>query len=353
MSNIPEKDKNKPTRPAFESQQQSTSSTEGAHSTFSDNLAEAQKRSTPSTEGAHTTFPDKSAEAQKPLTPSTEGAHTTFPDKPTEAQKRSTSSTEAARTTTPEERTEAQKQSTSSPECADTTLPANPVTTEPAFINRSQLRTTLDRFRVRSHLRFKQWRETWVPLINVVVAVLAFIVITLQGRIYNEQKDIMNKQSEFMDQQTRLMEKSFRVSERAYVGVASVTANLETREILVMLQNIGHVPAAAVKLKGQHIRATAKEKDPKGVVFRWDAGAVELFPGTLMPVVVSLEDIEQSELDAISSKTKILYIAGTVEYDDGFKNPEKTTFAFQYVPPPQNRWIAHSDLSNVFKNIAR
>ena len=259
-----------------------------------------------------------------------------------EAQERSTSATETVHTTTPEKPTEAQEQSA--------TLP--PLTPEPPVINRS-VRTTLDRFRVRSHLRFKQWRETWVPLINVVVAILAFIVITLQGRIYNEQKEIMNKQSEFMDQQTRLMEKSFRVSGRAYVGVDSVRTDLERREILIMLQNIGHVPASAVKLKGQHIRATAKGNDPKGSVFRWDAGAVELFPGTPMPVVVSLEDVEQSELNAISSKTKILYIGGTVEYDDGFKNLEKTTFAFQYVPAPKNLWIAHSDLSKVFKNLAR
>ena len=120
-----------------------------------------------------------------------------------------------------------------------------------------------------------------------------------------------------------------------------------------MIQNIGQVPAAAVKLQGQHIRAPGQGTDPKGAVFRWEAGAVELFPGTPMPVVVSLEDVEQSELDAISSKTKILYIGGTIQYDDGFGNPEKTTFAFQYAPSPQDRWVAHSDLSKMFKDIAR
>jgi hypothetical protein len=181
-----------------------------------------------------------------------------------------------------------------------------------------------------------KWRETWGPTIQLVIPILALVATVT---IYYKQSG--------------LTQKSLRVSERAYVGVETVTADLENREILIKLQNIGHVPASTLSLQGQHIRATTKETDPQGAVFRWDAGAVELFPGTPMPVVVSLENVEQSELDAILSKTKILYIGGTIQYDDGFGNHEKTTFAFRYDPPPKDRWIAHSDLSKTFKDLAR
>lgn len=213
--------------------------------------------------------------------------------------------------------------------------PEDPVTPNPA-VTRQRERMTLNQLRARL--------DPWLATINLGIAILGFVVIVLQSLIYIQQKDIMNQQSQ-------LMEKSFRVSERAYVGVEKITANLENREILITLQNIGHIPAAAVKLQGQHIRGTQKEKDPRGAVFRWEAGAVELFPGTPMPVAVYLENVEQSDLDAISNKTKNLYIGGTIQYDDGFGNIEKTTFAFQYDPPPQNRWIAHSDLSRIFKDI--
>lgn len=239
-----------------------------------------------------------------------------------EVPKRSSSS-EAAYTTPPPE---AQKQS-SSPKGADT-VPAE-------VQNRSTSPDGAPNTPTPAVNQPSKWRE-WVPMIQLTVGIVALIASVF-----------------FFYKQSALTQKNVRISERAYVGVETVTADLDNREILIKLQNIGHVPAAALKLQGQHLRATTKETDPQGEAFRWDAGAVELFPGTPMPVVVSLANVEQSELDAIRSNTKILYIGGTIQYDDGFGNHEKTTFAFRYDPPPKNRWIAHSDLSKTFQDIAR
>lgn len=194
--------------------------------------------------------------------------------------------------------------------------------------------------RVRFHLWFKRCRETWIPIINLGIGMLAFFVIAFQAMIYTQQKEIMNKQS-------IIMEKSFRVSTRAYVVISEVKLNLPTHEIVIMLNNNGHVPAGAIRLQVQDIRAT-EGNGPKGTVTPWNAGEVELLPGTTMPVVISLDPFEETEMKAISEKKEILYIRGMIHYDDGFGQLEKTTFAFQYIPSI-NSWVTHSDLSKLFK----
>jgi hypothetical protein len=183
-----------------------------------------------------------------------------------------------------------------------------------------------------NRVRLHPWFKRWLPLINLIIAVFAFGVIV---------------------RQTQIMEKSFRVSERAYVGVTNVTANMATHEVLLVLENIGHVPAKAVNLQGQEIRAAPAGDNQKGSIFRWDAGEVQVFPGTPMNVVIPLEPFEQDEVNAISTKKEILYIGGTIRYEDGFGNGDSTTFAFQYNPPPTDRWTAHSDLSKLFKQRER
>ena len=166
----------------------------------------------------------------------------------------------------------------------------------------------------RNWLKRKVRLKKSLEIANQGIAILAFFVLAFQAKLFLDQKEIMNAQSKTLEQQTQFMEKSFRVSERAYVGVGDVTAHIATREVLVMLQNIGKVPATALKVKGQQIRATADGTEQRGTIFTWDAGEVELFPGTPMPVVISLEPFEQNEMNAISSKQEILYIGGIIEY---------------------------------------
>lgn len=225
---------------------------------------------------------------------------------------------------------------------------------------------------IANDLKWKRRRETWVPGINVGISVLALLVIFAQAAIYFQQWRSMKKQSEVMKAQTDIMQQSlavsqqalldsqqtFRISERAYVGIASLTAKLKAGNIEIMLQNIGHVPAKAVKVEGQEIRAIPAQGDERtasgervneqqrGSVFQWEAGEVQLFPGTPMPIVIS--SFKPDEVQAILAKKEILYLGGVIQYEDGFGKTESTTFAFKY-DPSNDRWIADRDLSRFFK----
>lgn len=217
---------------------------------------------------------------------------------------------------------------------------------------------------IEKHLRWKRRRETWPPFLNVVIAFLALVAISAQAVIYYQQRGIMNRQSEFMNEQTKLMDKnlhfseeSLRTTQRAYVGIASITANLKSGEIQLMLQNIGHVPARGVKLDVQVMKAIPgvngaatksgeiSNENQFGRDFHWEA-TDELFPGLYQ--VMYVKSFKSEEVAAILSKKEILYIGGTIQYEDGFGNCDYTTFAFRY-DPLNNVWIADPNLSKLFK----
>ena len=230
--------------------------------------------------------------------------------------------------------------------------------------------------------RWKRRLENWAPLINafvavigVIVAALTLFVLAFQLKLMDRQTEVMNSQTGVMNAQTGVMEKgltvseqslhAYRVSERAYVGVASLKANLEAAQIVIMLQNIGSIPAPAITAKGKEIRVTPStslgttgsgetvNESVEGTEFWWEAGEVQLFPGTPIPVVVAMQRFTTDEVNAILSKKEILYVGGTIEYGDGFGNRDSTTFAFKYNPPPTDSWTAHSDLSKFFKQQQR
>lgn len=223
--------------------------------------------------------------------------------------------------------------------------------------------------RKRPKLDRVRWRETWMPVLNLVIAFLALVVIVFQASIYNEQRKIMNKQSEFMDAQTQIMQKSFGLSEttlhvkdRAYVNVANLTAKMDAGEILMMLENTGNIPAIAIKLEANVYRVTptstevgaqpnttsANEK-MEGSFIQWDAGTVPLFPGSFrMYVPITMQNFTPEEMNAVLARKEILYVAGSIRYEDRFGNADSTPFAFEYKPPPNESWTVHSDLSKVF-----
>lgn len=205
---------------------------------------------------------------------------------------------------------------------------------------------------IKRYFLWKKWRESGVPIVNLVVAILALVIIFFQSKIYVQQREIMSAQ-------TRVMEKSLRVSERAYVGVASITANLP-REVVILFENIGHVPASNVKVEAIVARGTPSASNTLsvsgervndrliGTNVPWEAGAVHLFPGTLrMRVAIPLKNFTPEEQDAILAKRVILYVGGTIRYEDGFGDVDTTTFAFKYSPPPDEGWTVDSGLSNV------
>lgn len=47
-----------------------------------------------------------------------------------------------------------------------------------------------------------------------------------------------------------------------------------------------------------------------------------------------------NEISAIRDKKQIFYLAGVIQYDDGFGFKETTNFAFEYIPPPNEGWTS-------------
>jgi hypothetical protein len=194
--------------------------------------------------------------------------------------------------------------------------------------------------------------KTWRDNLNIIIAVIGLLIIAFQAWIMYRQTAIMTKQTAIMDQ-------TFRVGERAYVGIASLSPKWQAGEVEITLQNIGQVPAKAIKVEAQEIRGTPSGSDTvtgsriydrlDGSTFGWGAGDVQLFPGTPMRVAIPLRGFKPEEIDAINKKQEVLYIGGNIEYEDGFGRVDTTVFAFEYNPPPSDGWTAHSDLSRFFK----
>lgn len=187
----------------------------------------------------------------------------------------------------------------------------------------------------------------------ILVAVIAQVVIyNAQRKIMNQQHDVMDRQRVLMDQQTTIMEKGLRLSERAYVGVARVTANIESREIVLFLENIGRLPARKVRVQAQEYRWTPQRSASSTTDF--DAGEVQLFPGThKMRVVIPLLKLRPEEFSAINTKHEILALGGTIRYEDGFGNNDTTYFAFEYQPPEKDGWIASPSIADIIKRYER
>jgi len=163
--------------------------------------------------------------------------------------------------------------------------------------------------------------------------------------IYEQQRRVMNRQREVMDEQVQIMERTLRISDRAYVGVASVAVDLTRGQILLMLENLGKVPASKIRVKGTAYWAkwSNRKLEPFPDV-DFDAGEVQLFPGTLkMRVPVVMRTFNSQEISAIRNGIDgSLFVAGTISYEDGFGFDDKTNFNFKYVPPSVDSWIAVS-----------
>jgi hypothetical protein len=90
--------------------------------------------------------------------------------------------------------------------------------------------------------------------------------------------------------------------------------------------------------------ARATGESSRGSIKSFDSGQ-QLFPGSLkMLVVVPLAKFDPKEIEYINARTEILFISGTIKYDDGFGNNVKTAFGFEYHPPPDDFWTARSGL---------
>jgi hypothetical protein len=158
---------------------------------------------------------------------------------------------------------------------------------------------------------------------------MALIVIAAQAIIYEQQRRVMNRQREIMHGQVQIMERTLRISDRAYVGVASVAADLAHGQILLTLENLGKVPASRIRVQGIAYWANWSNRrlEPFPDV-DFDAGEVKLFPGTLkMQVPVLMRKFDSQEISAIrNGMNGSLYVAGIISYEDGFGFDDTTNF---------------------------
>jgi hypothetical protein len=193
------------------------------------------------------------------------------------------------------------------------------------------------------HLKWRRGRETWGLVMTFVVSLITLAVITAQAIIYQQQRKIM-------DQQVQQSERSLRLSERAYVSVASLTPDFDRKEVLIMIENIGKVPARNVNVEAHAYRQLADQLS--GSTKYFDAGGVQLFPGSLkMAVVIPMPNMRPEEAKGILTRTDSFYVAGTIKYEDGFGGFDKTNFAYRYNPPPNERWTADSDLAKQLEKL--
>ncbi|TAK00627.1 hypothetical protein EPO44_09625 [bacterium] len=144
----------------------------------------------------------------------------------------------------------------------------------------------------------------------------------------------------FSYQQWQMMRASLTVSQRAYVGVHSLQMDLSSGQVLVMLENMGKVPAQDIKVSA-HTSQEAEGKIRTSAHPTFEAGHTQLFPGTFkIQVPIPLKDFTPQEASNILTGRTTLYVAGKIQYGDGFGNPQTSDFAFRYVPPPHEGWTA-------------
>lgn len=198
-------------------------------------------------------------------------------------------------------------------------------------------------------------RNRWNQRLLASAQIATVVIIAAQAWIYNEQRKLMNSTQTVMFEQADIMKKGLYVNERAYVGVASLSANMKDGQVTVTLENIGKIPADKIRVKLQAMRETKElsqemsqelSQKQSHISTYYFAPGQQLFPGSLkMPVVVTLKDFKPIDGARILAKTEILFVRGTIEYEDGFGFSNITDFGFEYSPRPKEGWTARSDLA--------
>lgn len=71
-----------------------------------------------------------------------------------------------------------------------------------------------------------------------------------------------------------------------------------------------------------------------------DLGHNAILKGSDYKITVPLHEFKYSEVDAIMKRTEALWVAGNIQYTDGFGSKQKTDFAYVFDPVlPNGQWI--------------
>lgn len=183
-------------------------------------------------------------------------------------------------------------------------------------------------------------RDTWVPMMTVFILFATLVVIGFQAFIYKQQLKVM-------EAQTRISETSFRISQRAYIGLASLKANLDERQIVMEFENLGRIPAKNIRVEAWEYRVS--DQKISGMLVPIEVREIQLLPGNLkMRLDIPLTDLKPEEIQAIRTGKETLSLSGSVQYDNGFGEFDTTNFGLDYRPKPKEGWTTqvHPELFN-------
>ena len=164
----------------------------------------------------------------------------------------------------------------------------------------------------------------------VCISLATLFVGAVQAWIYNQQRKMQVEQLDITKK-----------SERAYVGVESLDADFENRSVMVLLQNVGQIPASAINVQLIEIRQTS-EGSP-GSLKPHAFTAQQIFGTLKMRISLKLDEFQPGEIENIMTKKETEGIRITIQYHDGFDRANPTKLTYQFVSPASNDWIVLPD----------
>jgi len=188
-------------------------------------------------------------------------------------------------------------------------------------------------WRTWGHMKMKKWFPIGAQTATIIISLAALIVISKELWIYDQQRKLMSETKTVMAEQNEII----RAAQRAYVGVASLKADLTGRRVVILIENVGQIPAKEIRMQLREVRRKPGEPSSGSITLRnYD----QIFPGSLkMRAILPLDRVGPTEVTDILEMKEILYVSVTLQYDDGF-GEQKTSFFFEYIPPPNEDWIA-------------
>jgi hypothetical protein len=196
-----------------------------------------------------------------------------------------------------------------------------------AYDSEAVIRATLNmpkaiRVEAETHERNKKWFKDRMFLVQVAAVLAASIYAVIAYRQWHDSGH------------------NFRVDQRAWLGVSQMSLNEmhapDPVTAMVTVTNFGKTPALHVK-----IIYTIHPSDTQVDISEYSQHSVEkldskplsqsvLFPNANMMLFPSILNPDETGIEAVKTGHKFIYIFGTIEYGDIFKETHSTHFCNLY-----------------------
>ena len=140
--------------------------------------------------------------------------------------------------------------------------------------------------------------------------------------------------------QWRTADQTLKISNRAYLTTSPFQADLKNARVRIPIENYGRIPAPRLSATVFERRVVG-ERTIHSKTYNFGGDRTEIPPGPgHFGVTIPLEGLTSSEVESIHAKQEIIYLAGSLKYDDGFGEDTKKDFCFSFDPDPQIGWNA-------------